>query len=146
MEAKATKEAVIAARKQLTEQQEKITPTAIHRITGGSKSTIYRILSELAEDDFAYSINKPDPAAENLVDEVTKELVSKIYNYCKKRADAIAIAEYKSKQDNEADVLKVLDKMDDIEAKYEAKELALTEKVKRFEAEIALLQEKLKHK
>ncbi len=146
MKAKATREAVIAARKQLNEQQEKITPTAIHRITGGSKSTIYKILSELADSDLTSTLNKPDPAAEHLVDEVTKDLVSKIYDYCKKRADAIAIAEYKCKQENEAEVLKLLDKMDYIEENYAAKEMALTEKVKRLEAEIALLQEKLKHK
>ncbi len=146
MQAKATKETVIAARNQLNERQEKITPTAIHRLTGGSKSTIYKILSELSDQDLALRLNKPDPAADNLVDDMTRELVAKIYDYCKKRADAIALAEYRSKQDNEAEMLRELDKLDVLEARYEAREMALTEKVKRLEAELALLEEKLKHK
>ncbi len=146
MKTKATREAVIAARKQLNENQEKVTPTAIHRITGGSKATIYKLLAELADEDLTNSLNKPDPAVDDLVNDVTRELVVKIYSYCKKRADAVAMAEYRNKADHEAEALKVLDRLDNIEGEYEAKETALTEKIKRLEAEIALLQEKLKHK
>ncbi len=121
MLARATEEKVINAIKELKEQGQEPTPTAIRKITGGSMSTIYNLLKKIREKNDVEQIESEQPEIDDIINDLATEFVKKIYDTCKDRADKIAAARCKSRSIYEGKLMKMYDILDKIEESYQTK-------------------------
>lgn len=151
MTAKVTKESVEQARKQLVDQGEKVTPTAIQRLTGGSKSTVYKVLNELEEDDLKTSLYREGRNNEDLITDVTRNAINMLYSQCWHKAESLALATCRAMQSYEEDARNMFKQLDEIEQKYQAKEGQLNaekdtlkQEVEKLQAIVRLCRERLK--
>ena len=143
---KVTKDAVEEAIKKITEEGKKVTPTEIHRITGGSRTTVYKVLADINQNKMETAMDVAADIADEVIGETATDAVKKIYDVCWKKAQDIAVASYKAQRSNDQDVIKILDHLDTLEINaklkeelYKAKEGELKAIIAQKEAEINML-------
>ena len=139
MIAKATRESVEDAIRQLTDEGKKINPTTIHHITGGSRSTIYQILSEIDQDKMRTAMKVGSEYSDELVNETATAAIKALYDSCWKKAEQIAKVAYKRDDDREKEALSVMERLDAIEETYTARVETLKAIIAQKDAEIGQL-------
>jgi len=146
--AKATLETVREAVKQLQAAGKKATPTAVLKITHGSKSTVYKLMEQLQDEHAETAIRRPLPNLEELVTGLAYDQVKTLYEACKKQAEDEVLKEYQQMKENFSELRKVPGKLDLIEDNYnskvatlKAKEEISTTKIEGLMAEVKSLKE-----
>ncbi len=119
--AKATYESVRDAVSQLEKEGKPVTPTSVLSLTGGSRTTVYKFLQQLQDEDTKRQIKKPLPELEDLINEQSIAVITSLYEACKKRAEEIVLTEYESMKQRYSEWQKTAEKLDMIEEKYELK-------------------------
>ncbi len=141
VKAKATYETVRDAVNQLEKEGKLVTPTNILSITGGSRSTVYKFLQQLQDEDTIRQVKKPLPELEDLINEQSKAVITSLYEICKNRAEEVVLAEYETIKQRYSEWQKVADKMDMIEEKYALKTESFELIEKKLKAENEQLRE-----
>ena len=121
VKAKATYESVRSAVEQLEKEGAPVTPTNVLNITGGSRSTVYKFLGQLQDEDTKRQIKKPLPELEDLINEQSASLITSLYEICKSRAEEIVLAEYESMKMRFSHLLKTAEQLDKIAENYQLK-------------------------
>ena len=116
MKAIATEENIRIAYKKLKADGIEPTVESIRKfINGGSNSTIYKILRMIEDENADTVICSNDPDEDALIREHALSLVQGIYQKCKKRAEELAIAQYRSLASSNAELAHKLKRLDEIE-------------------------------
>ena len=121
VKAKATYESVRDAVNQLEMEGKEVNPTNVLNITGGSRSTVYKFLGQLQDEDTKRQIKKPLPELEDLINEQSTAIITSLYEICKHRAEEVVLTEYESMKKRFADLQKTAEQLDLIEEKYQLK-------------------------
>ena len=121
VKAKATYESVRDAVNQLEMEGKEVNPTNVLNLTGGSRSTVYKFLSQLQDEDTKRQIKKPLPELEDLINEQSTAIITSLYEICKHRAEEVVLTEYETMKKRFADLQKTAAHMDLIEEKYQLK-------------------------
>ena len=139
--AKATYESVRDAVNQLEKEGKPITPTNVLNLTGGSRSTVYKFLGQLQDEDVKRQIKKPLPELEDLINEHSIAVITSLYEVCKRRAEEVVLTEYESIKQRYSEWQKTAEKLDLIEEKYELKAQSFELKEQKLEADNKKLKE-----
>ena len=116
MKAIATEENIRNAYKKLKEDGLAPTVENIRKIiNGGSNSTIHKVLRSIEEENADTVICSNDPDEDDLVREHAIELVHGIYQKCKRRAEELAKAQYRSLASADEELYKKIKRLDEIE-------------------------------
>ena len=126
VKAKATYESVRDAVNQLEKEGKSVTPTNVLKLTGGSRTTVYKLLGQLQDEDTKRQIKKPLPELEDLINEQSTAVITSLYEICKHRAEEVVLTEYESMKQRYSELHKIAEKMDMIEENYALKEQKLT--------------------
>lgn len=116
MKAIATEENIRKAYKKLKE--EGIDPTVENirkAINGGSNSTIYKILHMIEEEIADTVICSNDPDEDALIKDYAIPLVQGLFQKCKKRAEELAKAQYRSLASADENLANKIKRLDEIE-------------------------------
>ncbi len=136
MKAIATEENIRIAYKKLKADGIEPTVESIRKfINGGSNSTIYKILRMIEDENADTVICSNDPDEDALIREHALSLVQGIYQKCKKRAEELAIAQYRSLASSNAELAHKLKRLDEIEEQAVCKITAAEAKRTAAEAE-----------
>jgi hypothetical protein len=121
VKAKATYESVRDAVNQLEKEGKDVNPTNVLNLTGGSRSTVYKFLNQLQDEDTKRQIKKPLPELEDIINEQSTAIITNLYEICKHRAEEVVLTEYESMKQRFADLQKTAAQMDLIEERYQLK-------------------------
>ena len=110
VKAKATYESVRDAVNQLEKEGKPVTPTNVLKLTGDSRTTVYKLLGQLQDEDTKRQIKKPLPELEDLINEQSTAVITSLYEICKHRAEEVVLTEYESMKQRYSELHKIAEK------------------------------------
>lgn len=145
MKAIATEESIRDAYKKLKADGVEPTVENIRNlIHGGSNSTIHKILSSIEEEEVDTVVCSEDPDEDALIKDHAISVIHGLYQKCKKRAEELAIAQYRRYANADEELNNKIKRLDEIEEqagyKVSAAEAKREEAIAKVEVIVSKLQ------